>query len=170
MSSSTPSSSRSTGTTSKPSHPTHLTIERVPLDALHLDPHNARHHGEENLAAIRNSLTRFGQSEPLVGQAGSGRVIAGNGRLAVMKDLGWTSCDVVFLDVDMPGIGGMRLAERLRPYQLKWMEECLIPEDSSGHIELRNRLPWQTLVNRRHGSLSSWVIRAMPPWVLHLIS
>ena len=77
-----------------------LTVKRVPLDALHLDPANAREHGPENLEAIVASLKRFGQAEPLVVQQSSGRVIGGNGRLVAMKKLGWTECDVVELDVD----------------------------------------------------------------------
>jgi L-rhamnonate dehydratase len=44
----------------------------------------------------------------------------------------------------------VRLAEALRPYRLKWMEECLVPEDLDGHIELRQRLPWQTLATGEH--------------------
>lgn len=44
----------------------------------------------------------------------------------------------------------VRLAETLRPYHLKWMEECLIPEDIDGHIRLRERLPWQTLATGEH--------------------
>ncbi len=44
----------------------------------------------------------------------------------------------------------VRLAETLRPYKLKWMEECLIPEDFDAHIELRRRLPWQTLSTGEH--------------------
>ena len=31
----------------------------------------------------------------------------------------------------------VQLAERLRPYQLKWLEDCLIPEDFRGFTELR---------------------------------
>jgi len=77
-----------------------LEIQRVALDALHLDPANARAHDEVNLASIRASLERFGQAEPLVVQEKTGRVIAGNGRLAVMKQLGYEACDVVKLDVD----------------------------------------------------------------------
>src|ERR1043166_2110814 len=38
----------------------------------------------------------------------------------------------------------VRLAEALRPYRLKWMEECLIPEDFDAHIVLCDRLLWQT--------------------------
>jgi L-rhamnonate dehydratase len=44
----------------------------------------------------------------------------------------------------------VRLAEVLRPYRLKWMEECLIPEDFDAHIALRERLPWQTLATGEH--------------------
>lgn len=44
----------------------------------------------------------------------------------------------------------VRLAEALRPYKLKWMEECLLSEDFEAHIELRQRLPWQTLTTGEH--------------------
>lgn len=43
-----------------------------------------------------------------------------------------------------------RLADRLRPYGLKWMEECLLSEDLDAHLELRRRLPWQTLSTGEH--------------------
>jgi ParB-like chromosome segregation protein Spo0J len=51
-----------------------LTIRRVPLDELHLDPVNAREHGDRNMASIRASLARFGQAEPLVVHRATGRV------------------------------------------------------------------------------------------------
>ena len=79
-----------------------LRIQRVPLASLHLDPANARLHGPVNLEAIKGSLARFGQAEPLVVQAGTRRVIAGNGRLVAMQQLGWPECDVV--EVDLPAI------------------------------------------------------------------
>ena len=44
----------------------------------------------------------------------------------------------------------VRLAEALRPYRLKWLEETLIPEDFDAHVELRVRLPWQTLATGEH--------------------
>lgn len=44
----------------------------------------------------------------------------------------------------------VKLAERLRPYHLTWIEECLIPEDFDGHLALRQRLPWQTLATGEH--------------------
>jgi len=53
----------------------------------------------------------------------------------------WMAFDVEF---------AVRLAERLRPYRLKWMEDCLIPENLSAHRALRERLPWQTLTTGEH--------------------
>ncbi len=53
----------------------------------------------------------------------------------------WMAFDVEF---------AVRLAERLRPYNLKWIEDCLIPENMSAHKVLRERLPWQTLSTGEH--------------------
>ncbi len=93
-----PSSSHPNVSTSL--HPTApLRVRRVSLAQLHHDPANARLHGSVNLDAISASLKRFGQAEPLIVQAGTGMVIAGNGRMDAMKALGWTECDVVELDV-----------------------------------------------------------------------
>jgi L-rhamnonate dehydratase len=44
----------------------------------------------------------------------------------------------------------VRLAERLRPYRLRWIEDCLLPEDLDGQSELRRRLPWQGLATGEH--------------------
>ena len=79
---------------------TSLAIRRVAIDSVHLDPSNARVHGDENMAAIEGSLKRFAQVEPLVIQKSTGRVIGGNGRLVAMRKLGWTECDIVEVDVD----------------------------------------------------------------------
>jgi ParB-like chromosome segregation protein Spo0J len=77
-----------------------LAIRRVALDAIHPDPANARLHPERNLAAIKASLARFQQVEPLLLQKRSGRLIAGHGRLEAMRALGWQEAEVVDLDVD----------------------------------------------------------------------
>ncbi|MCC7012869.1 MAG: DNA modification methylase [Planctomycetes bacterium] len=87
-----------------------LTIQRVPIDSLHLDPANARAHGDKNLDAIKASLARFGQAEPLVVQAGTRRIVGGNGRLVAMKALGWTECDIVELDLTSTDAAALGLA------------------------------------------------------------
>ncbi len=44
----------------------------------------------------------------------------------------------------------VRLTERLRPYGLRWVEDCLIPEDLQGFVEMRKRLPWAGLAAGEH--------------------
>jgi L-rhamnonate dehydratase len=53
----------------------------------------------------------------------------------------WMAFDVEF---------AVRMAERLRPYGLKWIEDCLTPEDLHSHEALRRRVPWQTLATGEH--------------------
>lgn len=50
------------------------------------------------------------------------------------------------LDVDY----AVRLAERIRPYGLRWIEDCLLPENAEAHDELRRRLPSMTLATGEH--------------------
>jgi len=56
----------------------------------------------------------------------------------------------------------VRLAETLRPYRLRWIEECLVPEDLDAHIALRQRLPWQGLATGEHWYTAvpfQWAVR-----------
>lgn len=77
-----------------------MIVEVVPIGMLTEDPRNARKHPGNNLAAIKASLLQFGQVEPLVVQKSTGRVIGGNGRLQVMRELGWTVVKIVRFDID----------------------------------------------------------------------
>jgi len=76
-----------------------LTIKRLKLSSLKLDPENARLHPERNLAAIKASLERFGQTRPLVILKDK-TVIAGNGTLVAMRELGWTEANVTVAPFD----------------------------------------------------------------------
>lgn len=53
----------------------------------------------------------------------------------------WMSLDVEYT---------VRLAELLRPYRIKWLEDSLLPEDLEGYTQIRQRLPWQTLATGEH--------------------
>jgi hypothetical protein len=75
-------------------------IERRSLSELVEDPENSRLHRDRNLEAIRSSLREFGQVEPLVVRKANNVVIGGNGRLTVMRELGWTEADVIMMDID----------------------------------------------------------------------
>lgn len=68
-------------TTASPSCAPGLEPLLRPVADLVLDPANARSHDERNLAAIRDSLARFGQQKPIV-VAADGTVLAGNGTRA----------------------------------------------------------------------------------------
>jgi DNA modification methylase len=103
-----------------------LSIIRVPIASLIPDPANARKHGEENVEAIVASLRRFGQAEPLIVQAKARRVIAGHGRLVAMKQLGWTDCDVVELDISDVNATALAIAfNRSQEVGAAWDEPVL---------------------------------------------
>ncbi|MCP3985472.1 MAG: DNA modification methylase, partial [bacterium] len=102
-----------------------LEIRRVPVASLTLDPANARAHGAANLEAIASSLRRFGQAEPLVVRRETGVVIAGNGRLVAMKELGWSECDVVELDVDPMDATALAIALNRTAELAEWDEGTL---------------------------------------------
>ena len=53
----------------------------------------------------------------------------------------WLSMDVEHM---------VRLADRVRPYGLKWMEDYLPFDDLEGYAAVRQRLPWQTLASGEH--------------------
>ena len=44
----------------------------------------------------------------------------------------------------------IRLAQRLKPYRLKWIEEFLIPEDIDGHAKVRDAVNWVSLAGGEH--------------------
>tara|TARA_B110000438_G_scaffold161132_1_gene154390 strand:+ start:1307 stop:2497 length:1191 start_codon:yes stop_codon:yes gene_type:complete len=44
----------------------------------------------------------------------------------------------------------VRLAETLKPYRIKWLEDYLNPENIDGYQKLRDRIPWQTLATGEH--------------------
>lgn len=68
-------------------------LEMVSVDSLHHDPANVRDHDARNIAAIKASLTKFGQQKPIVVGANN-VVIAGNGQLTAAKALGWKTISI----------------------------------------------------------------------------
>ncbi len=44
----------------------------------------------------------------------------------------------------------IRLARRLKPYRLKWIEEFLIPEDMNGHKAVKEAVSWTALASGEH--------------------
>lgn len=87
----------------------------------------------------------YGPADGLEGLQGNVDLVARTRELVgddveIMLDC-WMAFDVDYT---------VRLAEALRPYRVKWMEECLRSEDLEAHKQLRQRVPWQTLSTGEH--------------------
>lgn len=102
-----------------------LTIESMPISELIEDPANLRKHGPRNLETIRGSLQRFGQIEPLVVRRQTGVVIGGNGRLSVMREMGWTHADVVRVDFEDTTATALAIALNRTAELASWDNEAL---------------------------------------------
>lgn len=87
----------------------------------------------------------YGPADGMAGMAGNEELVS-NARNLVgpNRDL-MLDCWMAF-DVDYT----CQMAQKLRPFALKWMEECLLSEDMDAHLELRRRLPWQPLATGEH--------------------
>ncbi|MHA2394996.1 MAG: enolase C-terminal domain-like protein [Promethearchaeota archaeon] len=44
----------------------------------------------------------------------------------------------------------IRIARRLKPYNLRWIEEFLIPEDIEGHLAVKQAVNWMSLAGGEH--------------------
>jgi hypothetical protein len=73
-----------------------MIVETFPVGTLRLDLDNARLHPQENIQAIKDSLTRFGQVTPIVVREGV--VVGGNGTLTAMRELDWEEVRAVVFD------------------------------------------------------------------------
>lgn len=80
--------------------PAKMNTRTVDIDSLVPDPDNTRRHNKRNLAAIRGSLERFGQVEPLVIRSSTNVVVGGNGRLEMLRELGYRKVLVTELELD----------------------------------------------------------------------
>lgn len=98
----------------------------TPIAELKPDPRNARKHDERNIAAIANSLARFGQRKPIVVNVATGVVEAGNGTLEAAKSLGWTHIAVVRVTDDGTTQTGFALADNRTAELASWDDAMLI--------------------------------------------
>lgn len=92
----------------------------VPIQSLRLDPLNARQHDEPNLKAIQGSLRTFGQLKPIVANAASREIEAGNGTYLAAQRLGWTHLAVVFVEHDPAAHRGFALADNRTAELARW--------------------------------------------------
>lgn len=98
---------------------------RVPLGDLTLDQANARKHDARNLAAIGDSLTRFGQRLPVVVQKQGMVVRAGNGRVEAARALGWSEVAAVVVDESNVDATAYALVDNRTAELAEWDDETL---------------------------------------------
>lgn len=96
-----------------------LTVRRVPIESLRPDPENVRLHSDRNLAAIKASLSAFGQQKPIVVRA-DGTVVAGNGTMEAAKALGWTEIDVVETALEGSALRAFAIADNRTAELAEW--------------------------------------------------
>jgi L-rhamnonate dehydratase len=84
---------------------------------------------EHGLEGLRRDVDRVARARQIVGD---------DVELAVD---GWMSLDVEYT---------VRLAQELRPYRIKWLEDYLPPTDFEGYARVRRRVPHQTLSSGEH--------------------
>jgi site-specific DNA-methyltransferase (adenine-specific) len=100
-------------------------VELVKIDALDLDPRNARKHDAKNLKAIADSLEQFGQRKPIV--VWGRTVVAGNGTMAAARTLGWTEIEIVRVPDDWSAdqVKAYALADNRSAELAAWDEQVL---------------------------------------------
>jgi DNA modification methylase len=80
----------------------------VPLSSVQLHPRNPR---RGDVTAIAASLARFGQQKPIVVQASTGWVVAGNHLVLAAQSLGWTEIAANVVEMDDATATGFMLAD-----------------------------------------------------------
>jgi len=66
-----------------------LTIEQVPIEALHPDPFNPRRISDAELEALTRSLQQFGLVDPVIARRTDKTVVGGHQRLLAARRLGY---------------------------------------------------------------------------------
>ena len=96
----------------------------VPLDSVTLHPRNPR---RGDVAALRESLRRFGQQKPIVVQASTRYVVAGNHLVQAARTLSWTEVAANVQDMDDAEATAFMLADN-RTADLGGYDDTLLAE------------------------------------------
>ena len=96
-----------------------------PVAELVPDPLNARVHPERNIQAVRTSLTTYGQRAPLIVQRDTKIVLAGNLRLELAKELGWSHVAIVLVDDDEQAARAFGLMDNKSAELAEWDMEMV---------------------------------------------
>lgn len=87
-----------------------MEVREIDIELLIPDPDNERLHDKKNLAAIRGSIKQFGIVEPLVVREQNNIVLGGNGRLQVLKEMGFKTVPIHYVNLDDHKAAALRAA------------------------------------------------------------
>lgn len=100
-----------------------LTIEYVPIDALHVAPNNPRVHPPAQVRAIARSIEVGGFNAPILVDKDN-RIVAGHGRLAAAKLLVLTEVPIVRLEhLNKAQVQAYRLADNKLAERSTWDDQ-----------------------------------------------
>ena len=105
--------------------PNNLQTLMLPMADLQCDPANVRMHDEKNIAAIKQSLRRFGQQKPIVIDAAN-IIRAGNGTFQAARELGWTHISVVRTKLTSADSVAYAIADNRTAELAAWDDAALI--------------------------------------------
>ena len=101
-----------------------MQIEIVPIDSLTALENNPRHHSAEQIKKLKESIERFGFTNPILAHKDR-TIIAGHGRVDAAKAAGHETVPVIFLDMDKPDAMLYALADNQMSELSKWHDENL---------------------------------------------
>lgn len=101
-----------------------MKVEIVDIDSLTALENNPRHHSTEQIQKIKESIERFGFTNPILAHKDR-TIIAGHGRVDAAKSAGHTTVPVIFLDMDKPDAVLYALADNQMSELSRWNDENL---------------------------------------------
>jgi len=97
-----------------------LKILAVDIDTVKPDPKNLRKHPQRNIEAIKQSLVAYGQRKPIVVNAKTGYIEAGNGLWEAAKALSWNKIAVVYVSDDPVMAKGYAIMDNQSALLAEW--------------------------------------------------
>lgn len=120
-----------------------MNIEVVSISALNVAKYNPRKDlkpTDPEYIKLKNSIEHFGYVDPVIVNKRTMTVVGGHQRLKVLKDLGYTDIDVVYVDLDEKDEKALNIA--LNKISGEWDAEKLedllreLSEDTNFDVEL----------------------------------
>lgn len=98
---------------------------KTSLDEISPDPANVKKHPEKQIDELVAALRAFSQTQPLVVDKATRLILAGNGRYAAMRKLGWTHAAVLFVEWDATKGRTYQIVDNRIPEGGEWDKDAL---------------------------------------------